>query len=236
MRIETLYGKLTGSPAFVVGTGPSMRMFPLAALKGAYLVGLNQAWKYSRQTGVKFQLNLTAHPELFLEYQKAVNWPVLGAAPWVIKKKPPMETLELDDTNHYVYLTRPDLKTVEERPADTLYLGEGIQCTAIDLLARMGANPIVLVGVDMNSLEGEFHGHDQHVRWLGQKPEEQYALYRKTAAKVRSTVRDRFGVNVLSMSPFLGTDCAREDYVRLKRELKLPPLPKPKDVSPYRRK
>lgn len=236
MRIENLYGKVKGSPAFVVGTGPSMQCVQLSVFRGAYIVGLNQAWKYSRQQGVPFQLMLTAHPELFQEYAKTVGWPVLGGPQWVIKKKPPMADLELDDSNHYVYLTSPELKTVEARPADTLYLGEGIQCTAIDLLARMGANPIILLGVDMNVIDGDFHGHDQHVRWLGQTPDEQYALYRKTVARVRSAVRDKFGVQVLALSPFLGTDAAREDYVRLKKELKLLPLPKPKDVSPYRRK
>src|SRR5688572_9698062 len=114
MRITKLYRSLNGSPAFVLGTGPSARCFPLAALRGAYVVGLNQAWKYARQQDVRLQLMLTAHPELFLEYQKAVNWPVLGAPTWVIKKKPPMADLPLDDPNHYVYHTSPDLQTVAD--------------------------------------------------------------------------------------------------------------------------
>jgi len=231
MRIEQLQPLGGQNPvAFIIGTGPSMRCFPMQALETAYTLGLNQAWKYWQTN-----LMLTAHPELYEEYAQAVPVP-LDRVPWVIKKKPPMANLEFTDKDHYVYLTSPDLKTVTTRPADTLYLGEGIQCTAIDLLARLGAKTIILVGCDMTSLEGEFHGHDQHVRWLGQKPDEQYALYRKTTAKVRSLVRKAFGVHVLTLSPFIGLNGANEDYGRLKVELKLKPLPKPKDISPYKRK
>lgn len=236
MRIEKLYNffRVDNAVAFILGTGPSMRCFPLEALCGAYIVGLNQAWKYITPA-VKPNLMLTAHPELYHEFLPELNTDNKDVT-WVIKKKPPMEDLELDDKDHYVYLTSPERDTVVKRPADTLYIGEGIQCTAIDLLARMGAKTIIMVGCDMTSLEGDFHGHDQHVRWLGQTPDEQYRLYRKTTAITRSLVRDKFGVSVLTLSPFIGLNGANEDYGRLKRELKLAPLPKPKDTSPYLRK
>lgn len=233
MRIASLYGTLSGRPAFVVGTGPSMRCFPLSVLRGQYLIGLNQAWKYADAHGVEFDLMVTVHPELCQEYEAAGR---AGRTRWVVKKKPPMADLSFDDPRRYVFLTRADLGCVAERPDDTLYLGEGVQCTAMDLAARLGADPVVLVGVDMTSLDGDYHGHDQHVRWLGLAPEEQYALYRGSAAAVRSLLRDRFGVRVLTLSPFLGADAAREDYVRLKAELGLKPLPPPPDVSPYFRR
>jgi hypothetical protein len=231
MRIDRLYSVFPdrNAVAMVLGTGPSMRCFPVEALRGAYLLGLNQAWKY-----VTPNLMLTVHPELYLEYRDHPDAAKIKV-PWVIKKKPPMADLELDDPIHYVFHTSTDLKTAVEQPADTLYLGEGIQCTAIDLLARMGARTIILVGCDMCSLEGQFHGHDQHVRWLGQKPDTQYALYRKKTAQVRSAVRDAHKVNVLTLSPFIGLSGAEEDYGRLKKELNLKPLPKPKDISPYTR-
>ena len=215
------------SVAFVLGTGPSMRFFPLRALEGAFVLGLNQAWKYHR-----CNFMLTAHPELYKEYEATAP---VDPMRWIIKKKAPMAELELDDPKHHVFLTSPDLVTVKDRPADTLYLGEGIQCTAMDLLARMGFRTIILVGVDMNSIGGEFHGHDQHVRWLGQAPKDQYALYRKSAAKVRSILRDSFNVDVLTLSPFLGINSVEEEHTRLRAELKLAPLPKPKDISPYLR-
>jgi len=225
VRIDTL-PKLDGGPAFVIGTGPSLRCFPLEFLArtGGFCLGLNQAWKY-----VKTHYSITVHPELVQEYEAAG----VSNTKWIIKKKPPMADLELDDPKHHVFLTSDDLSTVTRQPADTLYLGEGVQTTAIDLLTRMGAKYIILVGVDMNSVDGDFHGHDQHVRWLGQTPEHQYALYRRYTAKVRFRVREKFGVQVMALTPFLGTNAAHEDYVRLKTELRLPPLPKPKDTSPY---
>lgn len=230
MRIISLHRTLPGCPAFVLGTGPSMRYFPMKALQGAFVVGLNQAWKYH-----PCKLMLTAHPELYQEWA-ASEAAKTAPLKWVIKKKAPMADLELDDPVHYVYHTSPDLLTVKNQTEDTLYLGEGIQCTAIDLLVRMGAGTVILVGCDMSSVAGEFHGHDQHVRWLGQTPDEQYALYRKTTARVRSVVRDAFGVSVLTMTPFIGLNGAAEDSHRLRSELNLIPLPKPKDISPYTRK
>lgn len=232
MRIEKLFSlyRSANSICFVLGTGPSMRYFPIQAMEGAYVLGLNQAWKYR-----KCHFMLTAHPELYQEWA-ATEEAKTATTKWIIKKKAPMAHLELDDPEHYVYLTSPDIKTVTERPADTLYLGEGIQCTAIDLLARAGFKTIILVGCDMTSLAGDYHGHDQHVRWLGQTPDVQYALYRKTTAMTRSAVRDAFGVNVLTLSPFIGLMGAEEDSHRLRGELGIKPLPAPKDISPYTRK
>jgi len=233
MRIQNLFTTLKGNNtiAFVVGTGPSMRCFPADCLKGAFVVGLNQAWRY-----VRANLMLTVHPELYQEFAKRPEPHSVDPVPWVIKKKAPMADLSLDDPTHYIFNTSHEIKTVWEQPADTLYLGEGIQCTAIDLLARMGAKTVILVGCDMTSLGGDYHGHDQHVRWLGRRPADQYALYRKTTAKVRSVVRDKLGVDVLTLTPFVGLAHVEEDYQRLRSELGLKPLSKPKDVSPYLRK
>lgn len=234
MRIESLNGYASGSPVFIVGTGPSMRVFPLLReffSHGQLIIALNQAWKY-----VPAQFVITVHPELYLEYAKVAQT-VEGPRPrWLIKKKPPMEHLDYDDPEHYVFSTTSDLAVVEHRKASTLYIGEGIQCTAMDLAARMGAGCIFLMGCDACSLAGEHHGHDQHVRFLGQEPGDQYALYRKTTAKVRRVIREKFGIPTLTITPFVGAGHAEEDYARLCKEMGLDPLPKPKDISPYRRK
>ncbi len=221
---------------YVVGTGPSLRCMDLKFLAGKCTIGLNQAWKHFTPN-----YSITVHPELVLDYQKEKNAEVTPRPPrfaertqWVVKKKPPMEGLRLDDPDHYVFGTSYDIDAVRKRPLDTLYLGEGVQTCAMDLAARMGARFVVLVGCDGGSLGGDFHGHDQHVRWLGMKPADQYKLYRDTTAAVRAELRT-LGVSVYSLSPFIGVHSAEEDYARLKAELKLPPLPRPVDTSPYTR-
>lgn len=224
MRIQALADDIVGDQTvFIVGTGPSLRVTPLDFLKGRLVVGLNQAWKY-----LQCDFTITIHPELYQAYCKESG---CGAGRWIIKKKPPMANLELDDEFHYVFGTSYDIETVAKRPKDTLYLGEGVQSTAMDLAARMGAKTIVLVGCDAGSLEGDFHGHDQHVRWVGRTPDEQYKLYRDSTAEVREALRP-LGVSVLTLSPFIGANSAVEDYRRLKDVHKLAPLPAPKDISP----
>ena len=82
MRIDSIYG---GDEIYIVGTGPSLRVTPLSFLHNKYVIGLNQAWRH-----VKTTLNITVHPELVEESRKG------GCeSAWVIKKKPPMEFLEL---------------------------------------------------------------------------------------------------------------------------------------------
>jgi hypothetical protein len=230
VRIQDIPPLTDDRTVYVVGTGPSLRCLDLWFLKDKVTIGLNQAWKHLATT-----YSITVHPELVLEYQKkhgpdAKAW----ATKWVVKKKPPLGELPLDDPSCYVFHTDYKISTVVAQPADTLYLGEGVQTTAIDLAVRMGARFVVLVGCDGGSLGNDFHAHDQHVRWLGMQPHEQYALYRQTTAAVRAAVRS-FGTAVMSLTPFIGATAAEEDYARLRKELKLEPLPAPVDTSPYKR-
>lgn len=230
MRIQKLHNQHPDRTIYIIGTGPSLRCLPMGFFEQQITIGLNQAWKHLKTTYM-----LTVHPELLQEYKK--SRPPLselcGQQPlWIVKKKPPMADLTLDDPWHYVFHTDYGLKTVTERPKDTLYLGEGVQTTAMDMAARMGAKYIVLVGCDAGTLGGDFHAHDQHVKFLGMKPDDQFSLYRRTTAAVRAALRG-LGVSVFTCSPFIGVNSAEEDYARLTAELKLNKLPPPKDLSGY---
>lgn len=237
MRIHEMPQALIASnTVYIVGTGPSLRCFDLAFFRDKVTIGLNQAWKHFNPT-----YSITVHPELYQEYKAAKDAEVLvppkvtkDVSLWFVKKKPPMADLELDDPSVYVFNTSYELDTVAKRPNDTLYLGEGVQTCAMDLAGRWGARFIVLVGCDGGSLDGDFHAHDQHVKWLGMKADDQYALYRQSTAEVREVLRGK-GVSVMSMTPFIGVNGANEDYARLKAELKLPVLPTPQDKSGYKR-
>lgn len=231
MRIQDIPKVGGDKTVYVVGTGASLRCLPLGFFGGKTTIGLNQAWKHLPCT-----YSITVHPDLFLEWAEAIKpagriasrWP---KTQWVIKRKPPMERLRVTDPHHYVFDTSYDLKTVTDRPKDVLYLGEGVQTTAMDLAARMGAAAIILVGCDAKALGGDYHAHDQHVRWVGRRPEDQYKMYRDSAADVRLALRG-VGVSVMTLSPFIGVDAGEEDYLRLRGELGLDRLPEPKDVSP----
>lgn len=228
MRIQDLTGKYAGKDVYVIGTGASMRVFPIGYLDDKITIGLNQAWRYAPMT-----YSVTVHPELVQEY-------LIDRKPtptkWIVKRKPPMEDLTFDDERFYVFQSSEDLGVIETRPEDTLYVGRGIQQTALDLAARMGAANIFLVGVDMDALDGEHHGHNQHVRFHGLPPDEVYREYRRFTARARRKIRELWKVNVFTLSPLLGANAGTEDYVRLCMEHALPKLPPPKDTSTYTRK
>src|ERR1022692_2950895 len=151
MRISLLAHKHSGATIYVCGTGPSFRCMDPTFLNDKITIGLNQFWRNYRPT-----YSLTVHPELVLEYQKAAELAGLGRGrslmPWIVKKKAPMGKLTFDDPNYFVFETaQEDLSVLRNRPPDKLYLAHGIQCTALDLAARMGAKNIILVGTDMCS-------------------------------------------------------------------------------------
>lgn len=228
MRIQALRNKHKGADIYVVGTGPSMRFFPCDFLKDKITLGLNQAWRYGAMT-----YSITVHPELVVDYLATKQ---THKTQWIIKKKPPMAQLEFDDPTHYVFKTEQDnYNLLTEALDDTLFLGRGVQQTAMHMAMLMGAKNIFLVGVDMTDLAGEHHGHDQHVKFHGLAPADVYAEYRHVTAKVRNILLQK-GIHTFTVSPFIGAVHGEEDYKRLLALLKLPPLPQPKDTSTYLRK
>jgi hypothetical protein len=200
---------------------------PVNGMSYNYKAGLNQAYRHLSLT-----YSITVHPELV---QESMKQPHPLETQWIVKKKPPMGHLELDDPNFYVFHTSElDYKAAEEQREDVLFIGRGVMQTAMDMASRMGAKNVILVGVDMAETGGEHHAHDQHVRFHGWSPDDVYAEYRHHTGMMREVLRKK-GVNVMSLSPFLGDVHGTEEHERLRKALNLPQLPRPKDTSTYTR-
>ncbi len=224
---------------WVVGSGPSMRLMPPSFLEwlgdNEPVIALNQAWRYWVGLRIGPLWTLTVHPELLVDYLKLPEGQ-RALTEWVVKRKPPLN-LSLDARDHWVFDTSPDWDTLVKRPADTLFIGRGVQQTAMDLAARMGAKTIILIGVDMCALGDEHHGHVQHVQFHGVAPSAVYDEYFDWTEKARRILYEAHGVHVLSLNPFLGAAGGYGlQYRRLCRERGLAPLPSPEDVSTYSRK
>jgi len=235
MRIHTLWDRHKGQDIWIIGTGPSMKVFPHELYRNHTTIGLNQAWRY----GVPLTYSITVHPELIIgdennpdAYMKSRRRPITT---WIVKPKPPMQKLAIDDPNYYVFKTgaQYDLGLIRKRTPDHIFLGHGIHCSAMALAAHMGARSITLVGVDMASLDDEHHGHGQHVQFHGLTPDVVYKEYRYWAAKVRKVIRDELKIPILTLSPFLGIAHPHEDWARIHMEKGLGKQPPPKDTSSY---
>lgn len=237
MRLKTLAGTAKGRDLYVVGSGPTLRYGPAERfLRDKLTVGLNQAWRHGPWT-----YGLTVHPELVVEYEaerkaqlNRVSEDQFPHTRWLVKKKAPLADLAYDDPRYVVFDTGTDWALFERPRPDTLFIGRGVQCTALHLALLMGARAVVLVGVDLGPVAGEHHAHDQHVRFHGLDPADVYREMRDWTAKARDLLAAR-GVPVYSLSPLLGASpqAQAEDLGRLRERLALPPLPPPADTSGY---
>jgi len=234
MRISGLYKKHIGSDIYVVGTGPTARLLPSDFFNSKICIGLNQAYKLFKLT-----YTITVHPELEVEYRNLLSKQpkVTNKTQWIVKRKPPT-VLPLDDATRYVFSTSYSWDDFIGNKPDILFLGRGVQQTAIDMAARMGARNIILVGVDMASMGGDHHSHDQHVQFHSVPADDVYREYRLWTYKARKLARSKANINVLSLSPLLGCGglVHEQDYSQYRSELGLSKLPEPEDVSKYDRK
>lgn len=230
-KIQELYGRHPGSDIYIVGTGTSLRVFPLEFLKDKITIGLNQSWKVVDTTYA-----ITMMPKLNIpEYIEGE--PPRPGITWVTKPSKvkgqctPEETAYADE---HFYGFENDGKaslTGLDEPSETgrvldwvvnpqpekLYLWTSISQSAMNLAANMGAKNIILVGCDNGALGGNHHAHDQHTMWKDESPEVRYMQYYEGVAEVRAALRKR-GVNVINMNPFMKVDAPELDFSRLCEE------------------
>lgn len=244
--VSELYNIHPGEDIYIIGTGPSLRVFPLSFLEGKITIGLNNAYKL-----VPVRYSITVHPDLYVpEFLE-------GEAPhpemsWIAKYPKIKDLLSFEQFRYaaerfYFFESdgQPNTQPPQQpsnsgrildwvrAPVDNkLYLWSSISQTAANLAANMGARNVVLVGCDLGALSGDHHAHEKPTRWKGARPAERYRQYYEGLAEVRAALRER-GVNLVSLSPLLGFLNAEEDFRRLCAELGKPEtLPPVNDRSP----
>jgi hypothetical protein len=246
-HVAELYGKHSGDDIYVVGTGASLRVFPIDFFAGRIVIGLNMAWKL-----VPVTYGITIHPDLnipeFMPGERPhpeITW-ITGHS----KAKALLTDSQLSyaEANFYFfdYRNRPNtqppdqpsdagrnLDWVRAPSANWLYVWSSISQTGLNLAANLGARNVILVGCDNMALSGNHHAHAQHTRWKGVSPDERYRQYYEGLAEVRQALRIR-GVNVLSLTPFVSLASPSEDFDRLCRECNVAQFIENRDVSPRR--
>lgn len=216
---------------YIVGTGPSMRVFPIDFLRDKFVIGLNQAYKYFAPDYWPI-INLTIHPELIpKEGPLSKGW-------WTKVKGTSVKNWEdhvIFRTNSAIGQTVLDYSLLRNRKPGFLYTGRGIHTSGLALAGAIGAKNVILVGVDCCDLDGEHHGHEQHIQFHNLSPDNVYDEYYLNAVEVRKIIYEVYGTRTLSITPFIGLDHYAADYYTLKNYYQLKPLPTPKDISTYKR-
>ncbi len=229
--VSELNGKHEGADIYVVGTGTSMRVFPVDFLADKITIGLNRAWQL---LPVTYSISMVPH----------LNFPeFLSAAPvedtlWITKLdkyESHCSEEQLMRARREYYFFRTDGKTsytlrdepseagrvldwVRQPTANYLYLWTSISQSAVNMAANLGAKNIVLVGCDNAALAENHHAHEQHTLWKGVDPDVRYLQYYEGLAEIRAVLRTR-GVNLLSMNSFLKLDDPEMDFKRICAEL-----------------
>lgn len=235
--VSELYNRYPGSDIYVVGTGPSLRVFPTSLLENKITIGLNMAWKT-----LPVRYGITIHPDLavpeFLPGERA--HPEIT---WITKHKKTSlvvgeEQLKYAEENFYFFETfgkknmqppgEPSdsgriLKWVKEPTRNRLYMWSSISQAGVNLAANMGAKNIYLVGCDNCALGENHHAHKQHAQWKGADPNHRYHQYYEGLSEIRTALRER-GVNLVSMNPFLTLAEPNQDFMHLCQELNKPEL------------
>lgn len=251
--VSELYGKHPGSDIYIIGTGASMRVFPLAFLKDKITIGLNQAWKL-----LPVRYAITIHPDLNMPECMAAEAPHPDIT-WITKHSKSrglyeaglLTQAQLEHIEHHCYSFEagrepqdgpaPNVseagrvtRWLREATPGRLYVWGTISTTGANMAANMGARNIVFIGCDNCALEGNHHAHGQHTRWLGATPAVRYREYYEAAAETRAVLRER-GINVMSLTPFMGLESPEYDFARLCDELQLPRFVNNEDISPTAR-
>ncbi len=241
--VSELYGRHSGEDIYVVGTGASLRVFPMSFLEGKITIGLNMAWR-----SAPIRYGLTIHPDLNVPEFMGETRPEIT---WVT---PSEKTRALVTTEQFAYAddnffyfdyqgrvnTQPPdepndsgriIDWVREPSGDSLYVWSSIAQTGANLAANLGARNVILVGCDNGPMGGNDHADGQHTRWKGSSPYHRYEQYYEGMAEVRGVLRER-GINVFSLQPFLGVAHLDRDFERLCKELGRPVLLESVDISP----
>ena len=244
--VSELYNLHSGEDIYVIGTGASLRTFPLSLLHNKITIGLNMTWKT-----IATQYSITIHPDLSVP-EFLPGEPPHPEMTWITKYSKARtlitpEQLQYAEANFYFFemdgrpnTQPPDkptdagrmLEWVRQPTENKLYLWTSIAQAGVNLAANMGAKNIILVGCDNCALLGNNHAHKQHTRWRNATPDARYREYYEGLAEMRPVLRDR-GVNLVSMTPFLSLESPEQDFERLCQELDQPAfIGSGADISP----
>lgn len=207
-KLDELYKKHIGQDIYIIGTGPSLSLFPKDFLSDKITIGLNQAYKLLSPTYL-----ITIHPYLIpLNLSKKTCY--------LTKVKPSDESWSEHVKNGNVdkfYLFHKNKNPLDfsylspaKRPKNGLYVGCGIHTGGLHLAALMGAKTVFLIGCDFGSFGHNHHYYTGHIETHNYSAEEVYQEYWYYAIKVREELEKYYKLTVLSLSYILGKSANTE--------------------------
>lgn len=211
---------------YIIGSGPTLRLFPTHYFRGKFTIGLNEAYKSCVFIPT---VNLTIHPRLIPTNLPEHNYR------WITKVKD-----NVDVSSYYLFNNIDDLPSLpkwhDNHGPNSLYTGRGIQTAALHLAARLNATYAILVGIDMASMAGDHHcGEGAHIQPHQFNINQVYREYYYYTSKVSEILKETYNMFTISLSPLLGECCREEDYKHQLQYNNLKPFLPPKIIETAKR-
>lgn len=208
MRVSELYHRppFLGASVFIVGSGPSLTVFPESYLKGELCILLNDTWRYRTRLGpVVFSNNKS-----FLQGCRHEIQIVKSRLKFDGNMERDDNHVAWDDPKYYCFSYRDrkydkwdhfDEKALWNEPDhywNTPGGNSAIFCLQFCLLA--GVKKIAMIGCDCCGLNRWDYVQDKRRR----RVKHDYESYARGTMRLIHDARDRFGVPVVQINPFAG--------------------------------
>lgn len=214
MRLRELRDVFAGQDIYIVGSGPTLNLFPLEFLRDKICLSLNDAYKaHPAITPIALMHHqLYAHDgnEIAANYHE--NFPGIK---YPIVKATGRDRIEDVDWNHpyfYYFDWSHDIDSIWEQPKDSdrlIYMREGCSLhAALQIAWIMGAKTIFTIGCDSRTMGGRHYAQydksgfrDDEV--LKRGVERNYDAYVYGTLVIQEFLK-RKGINVMNISPIVG--------------------------------
>lgn len=227
---------------YIIGTGPSLRLFSPEFFLDKFTIGLNKAWQFFPANMPGPNLSITIHPNCIppnLSESKTT---------WITKVKKSEKNWELHERNNnlknfYFFENDDNIEEIRSSHYENgsgkrfkLYCGRGVHTTAMHLAAILGGNQgrqtaILLVGVDCASVGGDHHYLNDNIQPHQYSINEVYDEYYYYLVLCRELLEKKYNVRFLSLSPLLGERKREQDYLRQLEQKNLKPFGSPKIIE-----
>jgi hypothetical protein len=208
MQLSALEGKHDGETAFVIGSGKTLDYYEPAFFEDKLTIAVNFGWSFKLEW-VNYMVTKY--------HDKARNWVESGRVGTMVVTRGLRGHRNLQPlTDERMIVVDHNENTVErwdgDWPDEGLVATHSSITTAMHLAAFMGVRWIVTVGADCGTLDGLTNIDGYQPEKIPLQPA-RFPSFEKQNRIVANILRERYGVGVMSMLPFVTANMEGHKFV-----------------------